>query len=135
MTSSCHSHNRDEIFLKKQSSHIKDLFKEMGCVGIDMYSGKRKPASFPGVRWCSAVTSPPCVLVISGYHLSQHTEPVLFFWQRQASSGNFQPNFVFPYCLIKDTKKLFPTPPALMQGSKLNSAVRQIAGCGLGTGQ
>lgn len=38
----------------------------------------------------------------------------------QASSGNFQPDFVFSCCLIKDTEKLFSPSAALFWGSKLN---------------
>lgn len=53
-----------------------------------------------------ALSCPPCVLETSGPHLFQQTEPALLFWQ--ASSGNFQPDFVLSRCLIKDTKKLFP---------------------------
>lgn len=41
----------------------------------------------------------------------------------QASSGNFQPDFVFSCCLIKDTEKLFSPPAAFLQGSKMNSAM------------
>lgn len=41
----------------------------------------------------------------------------------QASSGNFQPDFVFSCCLIKDTEKLFSPSAALFWGSKLNSAM------------
>lgn len=45
-----------------------------------------------------------------------------FFGISQASSGNFQPDFVFSCCLIKDTEKLFSPPAAFFRGSKMNSA-------------
>lgn len=46
-----------------------------------------------------------------------------FFGISQALRGDFQPDFVFSCCLIKDTEKLFSPPAAWFWGSKLKSAM------------
>lgn len=63
------------------------------------------------------------ILKCSGSRLPKHRELVLSLASANIQVVNFQPDFVFASCLIKDTKKLFSPPAALFWGSKRNSAV------------
>lgn len=133
--------NRDEIFLKNYFPTLEICLRKWGVLGLVCTLGRGNQLPFQesgGIVLSHNPTPTPATYVslksMAVIYPSIRSQ-CCFFGIGQTSSGNFQPAFVFPYSLIKDTKKLFPTPPALLQGSKLNSAMRQTAGCGLGTGQ